>query len=76
MAYTTEQLAEVRQAIVDLGLGKRVVSITYQGRTVQYAATDLTKLRALERTIAADLASQSATRRPSRTRQTITSKGL
>ena len=74
MAYTPEQLAEVRQAIVDLGLGKRVVSVTHNGRTVQFAQTDIDKLRDLERTIAASLIPDS--RRRTRTRSVMTSKGL
>lgn len=72
MAYTTEQLAEVRQAIVDLAAGKRVTMITKDGRTVQYAPADINKLRDLERTMAASL--QTGTR--TRTRHAVTSKGL
>ncbi len=75
MAYTTEQLAEVRQAIVDLAAGKRVTMIMKDGRSVQYAQSDINKLRSLEREIAADLQAQAGTRR-SRTRYTVTSKGL
>ena len=72
MAYTTDQLAAVRQAIIDLSTGQRVVSITHNGRTVQYAQTDINKLRELERTIAGSL----KTGRRSRTRFAVTSKGL
>ena len=75
MAYTPEQLAEVRQAIVDLGLGKRVVSVTHNGRTVQFAQTDIDKLKALAREIAESLPT-SALRRRTRTRRVMTSKGL
>ncbi|MBR9923665.1 MAG: phage tail protein [Gammaproteobacteria bacterium] len=74
MAYTPEQLAEVRQAIVDLGLGKRVVSVTHNGRTVQFAQTDIDKLRDLERTIAATLIP--ANKRRTRSRIVMTSKSL
>lgn len=74
MAYTAEQLAEVRKAIVDLGTGQRVVSITQNGRTVQFAQTDINKLRDLERTIAASLIP--VNQRKSRTRYVTTSKGL
>lgn len=74
MAYTPEQLAEVRQAVVDLGLGKRVVSVTHNGRTVQFAQTDIDKLRDLERTIAATLIP--ANKRRTRSRIVMTSKGL
>ncbi|WP_422101990.1 gpW family head-tail joining protein [Vreelandella sp.] len=75
MAYTPEQLAEVRQAIVDLGLGKRVVSVTQNGRTVQFAQTDIDKLKALAREIAEALPN-STLRRRTRTRSVMTSKGL
>jgi len=75
MAYTPEQLAEVRQAIVDLGLGKRVVSVTQNGRTVQFAQTDIDKLKALAREIAEALPN-STVRRRTRTRIVMTSKGL
>jgi len=74
MAYTTDDLAKVRQAILDLASGNRATMVTKDGRTVQYARADIDKLRALERTIAADL--QPTTGRRSRTRYTVTSKGL
>lgn len=75
MAYTPEQLAEVRQAIIDLSTGKRVVSITQNGRTVQFDRTGLPDLQALESTIANSVAAQ-AGRRRSRTRLVMTNKGL
>lgn len=75
MAYTAEQLAEVRQAIVDLAAGKRVVTITRDGRTVQYAQTDINKLRSLAAEIADDLAAQAGNKR-TRIRYAVTSKGL
>jgi len=74
MAYTTDDLTRVRQAILDLAEGKRATMVTKDGRTVQYARADIDKLRALERTIAADL--QPATSRRSRTRYAVTNKGL
>ncbi|WP_417788214.1 gpW family head-tail joining protein [Stutzerimonas xanthomarina] len=75
MAYTPEQLAEVRQAIIDLSTGKRVVSITQNGRTVQFDRTGLPDLQALESTIANSVAAQVGRRR-SRTRLVMTNKGL
>lgn len=76
-AYTSADLARVKQAIVDLASGARVTSVTHNGRTVQYAAADIDKLRALERDIAADVALHDPSRRRrSRTRLTRTSKGL
>lgn len=75
MAYTTEQLAEVRQAIIDLSTGKRVVSISQNGRKVDFDRTGLPELETLESRIAGQLAAQ-AGRRRSRTRLVMTSKGL
>jgi len=76
MAYTAEQLAQVRQAIIDLSSNKTVARITKDGRTVEYAKADLEDLRSLEREIAADVANAGAARRRTRTRMAITSKGL
>lgn len=75
MAYTTGQLAEVRQAIIDLSTGKRVVSVSQNGRTVQFDRTGLPELETLEARIAGSLAAQSGRRR-SRTRLVMTNKGL
>lgn len=75
MAYTTEQLAEVRQAIIDLSTGKRVVSISQNGRKVDFDRTNLPELETLESRIAHGLAAQSGRRR-SRTRLVMTNKGL
>lgn len=75
MAYTPEQLAEVRQAIIDLSTGKRVVSITQNGRTVQFDRTGLPELEALEYRIKADMKAQTGKRR-TRTRLVMTNKGL
>lgn len=73
MAYTAEQLAQVRQAIIELSTGARVVSVTHNGRTVQYAASRLADLRALERAMQDSLAADNRRRR---TRRVVTSKGL
>ena len=75
MANTSEQLAEVRQAIVDLATGKRVVSINQNGRQVQFAQADLPALQSLENQIAERLQALSKRRR-SRTRLVMTNKGL
>ncbi|HCL24246.1 MAG TPA: phage tail protein [Halomonas sp.] len=75
MANTPEQLAEVRQAIVDLATGKRVVSINQNGRQVQFAQADLPALQSLENQIAERLQALSKRRR-SRTRLVMTNKGL
>lgn len=75
MAYTADDLANVRQAIVELARGQRVTSITHNGRTVQYAQSDIDALRDLSREIAIEL-KQTAGRRRTRTRYVTTSKGL
>lgn len=47
MGYTTEDLATVREAILALATGERVVSVTIRGRTTQYSQVSLPDLRAL-----------------------------
>lgn len=73
MAYTSDDLAQVRQAILALAAGTRVARITFQGKTIEYSGSgDLDKLVKLEAQIAARL---SAGKRR-RTRLTTTTKGL
>lgn len=77
--YTRADLAQVKQAIIDLTTGQRVTSISKDGRTVQFAQTDLEKLRSLERYIKEELAAADARlkrHRRTRTVYTRTSKGL
>ncbi|WP_311949258.1 gpW family head-tail joining protein [Halomonas piscis] len=74
MSYTKGQLAQLQQAIVDLSLGNRVAKITHNGRTVEYAASDMDELRALERSMAESL--QPSGGRRTRTRMVVTNKGL
>ncbi len=74
MAYTTDDLAKIRQAILDLAAGNRATMVTKDGRTVQYARADIDKLRALERTISGEL--KASTGRRTRTRYAVTNKGL
>lgn len=50
MAWTPEEIAQVRAAVLDLTIGKRVVSVSYAGppaRSVQYHPADLGQLRSL-----------------------------
>lgn len=50
MAWTSEEVAQVRAAILKLATGAAVASVSYAGppaRTVSYQSTDLDKLRAL-----------------------------
>lgn len=72
MSYTTQDLANIRQAILDLATGQRVVSFTSaNGKSTTFGQTDLVKLEALERRL-----SQKIGGKLSRTRRVITSKGL
>ncbi|ENT2068148.1 gpW family head-tail joining protein [Salmonella enterica] len=43
--YTPEMLAEARQALHELLLGKRVVSISKNGRQVQFTQINIVDLR-------------------------------
>lgn len=75
MAYTKEDLAQIRKAILDLASGLRVARVTKDGRTIEYSGSgDLDKLREVERQIMAHLDTSKARR--TRTRPVITSKGL
>ena len=73
MAYTQEDLQAVSKAVIDLATGRRVTMVQFSGgHMVQYEQIQLEELRALETTIARQLA---AATRP-RTRFFRTSKGL
>ena len=73
MAYAQTDLSNVTAAIIALAKGERVVSVTAGNRTVQYALTDIDKLRALKSEIESELGSSHGRRRFVLTR---TSKGL
>ncbi|SDL77939.1 gpW protein [Modicisalibacter muralis] len=75
MAYTTDDLAQIRKAILDLASGLRVARVTKDGRTIEYSGSaDLDKLREVERQIISYLDTGKARR--TRTRYVTTSKGL
>lgn len=74
MAYTADEHAQVKQAILDLAVGRRATMVTKDGRTVQYARADMGRLQALERSMSESL--QPSGGRRTRTRQVVTSKGL
>ena len=75
MAYTADDLAQVRKAILDLASGLRVARVTKDGRTIEYSGSgDLDKLRQVERQILSYLDTNKSRR--TRTRHVITSKGL
>jgi hypothetical protein len=73
MGYSEADLAAIETAILELAQGKRVVSVTMDGRTVQWQQADLDKLIALRNQIQSE--SQAAAGRP-RFVLTSTSKGL
>jgi hypothetical protein len=59
MSYTQDDLDAVKNAIVDLATGKRVVSITVDGRTTQWQQVDIDKLKALRDEITEELGQSS-----------------
>lgn len=71
MAYTQDEIDQVRQAILDLTNGHRATMVTKDGRTVQYQRASLPDLRAQLK-----LMVDSTTERRSRTRYVVTNKGL
>ncbi len=73
MAYSAADLAAIEAAILELAKGQRVVSVTIDGRTVQYQQADVEKLTALRNQMQSE--SQAAAGRP-RFVLTSTSKGL
>ena len=74
MAFTSDDLAAVQSAIVELATGKRVVKILFSnGETVEYGTASLVELKLLRSEIWAELASTAGTKRYIRT---VTSKGL
>lgn len=74
MAYTQTDLEQVRKALLDLATGQMVGRVTKDGRTVEFRATQIGELKAMERDIMTELNPSLKTR--TRTRQVITSKGL
>lgn len=62
MSYTVDDYISIKNAVLALARGERVVEATFEGESVQYAQADLTKLRDLQREIAADLRAQKSAR--------------
>jgi len=73
MSYSAADLAAVEAAIIELAKGERVVSVTIDGRTIQYQQADVEKLATLRNQMLSE--SQAAAGRP-RFVLTSTSKGL
>jgi len=72
--YTAADLTKVEAALVALAEGKRVVSVTTNGKTIQYGPADIKALQTLRDSIQAEIDSASTTRR--RFVLTTTEKGL
>lgn len=74
MAYTSTDLTNVQAAIIALAEGKRVVSVSTNGKTIQYGAAQMKELQALRDAIQAEIGS--ATTGSRRFVLTATEKGL
>lgn len=74
MAYTAAELAKVQTAIVSLAEGTRVVSVSVQGKTIQYGPADIKSLQILRDAMQAEISSASTATR--RYVLTSTEKGL
>jgi len=57
--YTTTDRDNVKDAIIELATGKRVVQATVGGKTREFHSTNIKAMRALLEEIQADLASAS-----------------
>ena len=73
MSYTEADLNNVKNALLNLAMGKRVVSVSLANKSIQYAQADMEKLEKLLAVIQADL--DAAAGQPS-FYLTSTSKGL
>lgn len=59
MSWSQTDLDKVKDAILALATGERVTQVTVDGRTTQYAATDLDKLKALRDEMQSELGNAS-----------------
>jgi len=73
MSYTAADLTKVQAAIVALAEGTRVVSVTVNGKTIQYSPAQIKELQTLRDSMQTEIGS-TATRR--RFVLTQTEKGL
>jgi hypothetical protein len=55
MAYSQADLENVQAALLKLATGKRVVSVTMEGKTIEYSRADLDKLESLRNNIASEI---------------------
>ena len=73
MAYSAADLTSIQAAILALATGTRLVRVTINGKTKEYAEADLKQLEALRNTIKSEI---SATAGNPRFVLTRSSKGL
>ncbi len=57
MAYSKADLEKIKQAELDLVMGKRIVSLTFNGRTTTFQQANLDDLRYLKKIVSASLGS-------------------
>jgi hypothetical protein len=55
MAYTSQNLADVEAAIINLAAGRRVVSVTIEGKSIAYGQAQLPELKQLKAEIVLEL---------------------
>ena len=55
MAYSQADLASVQTALLKLATGERVVSVSIDGKTIEYSRTDLDKLESLRNNIVSEI---------------------
>jgi hypothetical protein len=73
MSFTQTDLDAVKEAIIDLASGQRVVSVSIAGKTIQYGIADLNQLKALRKEIQSEIQALSGIKRYYHVR---TSKGF
>jgi len=73
MAYSQTDLESVQAALLKLATGERVVSVTMEGKTIEYSRADLDKLESLRNNIVSEI--KQSSNKPSCI-LTKTSKGL
>jgi len=63
LSYTTADLTKIQAAIIALAEGKRVVSVTVNGKIIAYGQSQIKELQALRDSIQAEMNAASSTRR-------------
>ncbi|MCP4744889.1 MAG: hypothetical protein GY874_01935 [Desulfobacteraceae bacterium] len=56
MGFTQQDLNNVKSALIDLATGKKAVRVTTRNKTVEFAQTDIDKLRTLLSQIQSEVA--------------------